>query len=264
MPQTLLYDSGSRFGRMSSMLLIELEDVDSTLNEALRTIERGVREPFVLTSARQTGGYGRFGRPWESPPGNLYWTAGLIAAESWPQDAGLTFAAGLAVSDALRRVGVSERKISLKWPNDVLIDGRKVSGILLQAGELLQERSRYVLVGIGINVAQPPLKTFYDATCIMDQGLNADVSSVQRELTTAFVARLAEWKEGGLQAFLREYALLMHGLGTTIRVTLDRDRRKSLEGKLLGLNSTGALMLELPDGTIQTVHAGDVASPSSN
>src|SRR5688572_12396617 len=101
---------------MDSLPLVALDEVDSTIAEAERRVEAGARAPFVVTAKSQTGGHGRFGRTWASPPGNLYWTIALDRQASWPADQGLTFAAGLAVGDALAAIGIEPAHLSLKWP----------------------------------------------------------------------------------------------------------------------------------------------------
>ena len=113
--------------------LLAFDAVDSTMLEAARQADRGVRGPLVIWARAQTGGRGRHGRLWSSPPGNLYWTMLLHADAGRPRDAGLSFAAGLAVLDALETAGVPAGRLALKWPNDALLDGRKVAGVLVQA-----------------------------------------------------------------------------------------------------------------------------------
>jgi BirA family biotin operon repressor/biotin-[acetyl-CoA-carboxylase] ligase len=151
--------------------LIQLDEVDSTLTEADRRVRSGLRKSAILCAQRQTQSYGRHGRSWESPRGNLYWTAILFPDSSWPSDFGLTFASGLAVADTLQSLGFERDRVRLKWPNDCLLDGGKVSGILLQSGEITTPPStKYILVGIGINVAGSPSQTFYPATSIVRTG----------------------------------------------------------------------------------------------
>src|SRR5262245_2905409 len=112
--------------------LIILDEVDSTLFEAERLIAAGLSETTVIYAKSQTAGHGRFQRAWLSPPGNLYWTMIVPRERHWPNDQGLPFASGLAVVDCLQAVGVTSSLISLKWPNDPLVGGRKISGILIK------------------------------------------------------------------------------------------------------------------------------------
>lgn len=114
--------------------VLRYEQLDSTLAEGKRLVAKGPSEHMVLVATRQTGGYGRFGRQWHAPPGNLYWTAVLVKQATWPNDPGLTFASALAVRDCLIALSVEPTRLTLKWPNDCFLDHKKVCGILLEAG----------------------------------------------------------------------------------------------------------------------------------
>src|SRR3954447_24380256 len=136
------------------MRLLEFDEVDSTMLEAERQAEAGTPTPLLIWARSQTGGVGRHGRRWSSPPGNLYWTILLRHAPEWPQDFGLTFAAGLSVLDMLEALGVDPQRLRIKWPNDCLLDGRKVAGILTVATLMpgvAAARGGHVSVGIGVN-----------------------------------------------------------------------------------------------------------------
>ena len=109
--------------------LVALASVGSTNDEAARLADTGVPEGTVVWSREQTGGRGRRGRHWASPPGNLYTSTILRPACAAPRAAELGFVAALAVADIVP-VG---RPVRLKWPNDVLVDGGKIAGILLES-----------------------------------------------------------------------------------------------------------------------------------
>ena len=239
--------------------LVQLDEVDSTLTEAERRVRSGLRKDVILCAQRQTRSYDRHGRSWDSPHGNLYWTAILFPDGSWPSDLGLPFAAGLAVADTLRTLGFEQNRIRLKWPNDCLLDGSKVSGILLQSSEISASPSvKYTLVGIGINVRNAPSQTFYPATSIMQAGLRTELSTVRDILTRSFLTRMREWKQFGFLGLFDPYTSLLDGVGSTVQVATDRERKNIMTGTHLGIDRSGALMLKTETGEVRTITAGDV------
>ncbi len=224
--------------------------------EAARQAAAGRRGPLVICAGAQTGGVGRHGRNWSSPPGNLYWTALLDDSADIPRDAGLAFAAGLAIIDALAAIGVPPGRLRLKWPNDVLLDGRKLAGLLVEAS-VSGARAR-TIVGIGINVATSPPDAAFPATALADAGPPPALDTVRDALITAFFRRRSQWHRSGLAALRDEVADRLHGLGAPATVALDRDRTKLLHGINEGLAPSGALRLRTADGTLHTLLAGDV------
>jgi BirA family biotin operon repressor/biotin-[acetyl-CoA-carboxylase] ligase len=214
----------------------------------------------VVSAKSQTGGYGRFGRAWTSPPGNLYWTMALARQPHWPADHGLTFAAGLAVADVLAAAGVDPGRIRLKWPNDALVDERKIAGVLAKASNVAAAGApASAIVGIGINVASYPEDAVFPATSLIAAGIpHASVDALRDLLTQAFLARLAQWEDGGFPALRPDYERRLHGIGRLARITADRDRTSFIQGINRGIDATGALRLELASGEIHLVRAGDV------
>lgn len=224
--------------------------------EAARQAAGGRRGPLVICARAQTGGIGRHGRNWSSPPGNLYWTALLDDPADIPRDAGLAFAAGLAITDALAALGIPPDRLRLKWPNDVLLDGRKIAGLLVEAS--VSGAQARTIVGIGINVATSPPNAAFPATALADAGPPPDLGAVRDALAAAFFRRRSQWHQTGLAALRDEVADRLHGVGAPATVALDRDRTDLLHGINEGLAPSGALRLRTADGTLHTLLAGDV------
>lgn len=133
-----------------------LDETDSTNAEAMRMAAGGARGPLWITAARQAAGRGRRGRPWSSPEGNLYATL-LLNPPGGPELAALrSFTASLALFDTLVEVTGRAQLFALKWPNDVLLSGRKLAGILLESSEAREGRGAALAVGIGVNLATHP------------------------------------------------------------------------------------------------------------
>src|SRR3954452_15550214 len=242
------------------MRILAFDEIDSTMLEADRQVEAGESGPLLIWAKRQTGGQGRHGRSWSSPPGNLYWTMLLNRAPGWPKDFGLTFAAGLAVADALEALGVPASRIRLKWPNDCLLDDRKVAGVLIRAS--LTAGLGWVIVGIGVNLVSAPPDAFFPAGSLAGAGF-AGVGVVDRRdrLTAAFLARLAQWQASGLPGLHQELARRLYGVGEVVRVALDADRTIIEEGVSEGLDRDGTLLLRRADGAQRRIQAGDVLPP---
>ena len=236
--------------------VLSLDTVDSTMLEAARQAAAGRRGPLVVCARAQTGGVGRHGRRWSSPPGSLYWTMLLDDPAALPRDAGLGFAAGLAIIDTVTGVGIGRNRLRLKWPNDILLDGHKLAGLLVEAS--MTGSQVRTIVGIGINVASCPPDAAFPATCLAEEGAAADLEMLRDALTGAVLRRRAQWHRSGLAPLRDEAAACLHGVGAAVTVALDRDRTDLLEGINEGLTPSGALRVRTPDGVLHTLLAGDV------
>jgi BirA family transcriptional regulator, biotin operon repressor / biotin---[acetyl-CoA-carboxylase] ligase len=220
----------------------------------LRSGER-VSEGYWLRAERQTGGRGRRGRAWESPVGNLYCSTAVHLGPSDHPAHALSFVAALAVHDMLMEQltasGVANAK--LKWPNDVLVDGQKLAGILL---ELVGSS---VVVGIGVNVAHAPNLPDRKATSIgqLNGHRAADASAILGHLAHHFACRTAQWRSEGLGSILHDWEDRAHLAGT--RLSVSGENGDVLNGAFAGLDSLGALRLRLDDGTVRVIHAADVS-----
>ena len=236
--------------------LIECDTVGSTNTEALAVARAGERGPLWITARSQTSGRGRRGRAWVSEPGNLY--ASLLLTDPSPPDraAELSFVAALAVHDAGASLVVpAAARVALKWPNDLLIDGKKFSGILIE-GE-----GPTVVVGIGINCAHHPKDTAFPATDLAAEGVDVTVEGLFMELSAAMVRRIAQWnRSAGFEATRADWLRHAAGVGGPMRVALAQGERS---GRFETVDARGRLILRLPDGAIETVTAGDVSAFSA-
>ncbi|GIU66101.1 biotin--[acetyl-CoA-carboxylase] ligase [Candidatus Phycosocius spiralis] len=232
------------------------DSLDSTNDEARRLSEQGETGPLWLRSLKQTKGRGRRGRTWYSEPGNLFAT-GLITLECSPAEAAnLSFVAALAVAEAIDH-HVPQNLVSLKWPNDVLIEGRKTSGILLESWQ--GANGFHIAIGIGVNVLTYPHAMDQQITCVARHLLNGQptvtVEILFEALRRHFQTWFDVWVEAGFAPIAQAWLTRATGVGQPIMVRLQHE---TLEGRFLGLSMTGALQLEQRDGTIADVAAGDV------
>lgn len=230
--------------------------VASTNALALAYARAGRAGPLWVTAERQTAGRGRRGRCWESPPGNLYATL-LLTAPCRPERAPqLSFVAALAVHDAvlLSALAAPER-LRLKWPNDLLLDGAKLAGILVE-GETSAEGAFSAAVGIGVNCVSHPAAASYAATDLRQAGLAVDVAALFGRLADAMQARLAQWRGGeGFAATRSDWLLRTARIGDAIRVR----SRDEVEGAFAGIDEDGRLLLSLANGGVQAFAAADTS-----
>ncbi len=243
--------------------VLRFDTLDSTNAEARRRAEAGEGGPLWIVAARQTAGRGRRGRNWETGAGNLAATL-LISTDRAPIEAALiSFATALAVFD-LAADWVPEALLALKWPNDVLLDGRKVSGVLIESGRGADGRL-WLAVGVGVNLKTPPDAPERPATALADH-LRADRPSpptpeaALTRLDAALRQWLSVWDGSGTEALLTAWSARAGGMGGPCAVRLDQE---TIEGVAEGLDPDGALRLRLPDGTIRRITAGDVFFPGA-
>lgn len=208
----------------------------------------GAPEGSWLRAERQTSGKGRQGRAWESPPGNFYGSTLVRLRPTDPPAPTLAFVAAVALEDAVavfRRPGDAV----LKWPNDLLIDGAKLSGILLErAGDA-------VVAGIGVNLAHHPDLPYRPATSLAAQGVTVDAATFADVLADSFARWLSRWRDEGLAPIRQRWLDRAHPGGTALTARLPDGTTR--EGLFEGLSAEGALMLRTRTG-VELVHAGDV------
>jgi len=226
--------------------------VGSTNSEALALARAGEPVPFWMTARTQTAGRGRRGRSWVSPPGNLYATL-LLRDPSLPAIAPqLSFVAALAVHDAVTVFKTLDVPLVLKWPNDVIFCNAKLAGVLIEG----EGTPLIVAIGIGINCAHHPGDTDQPATDLHAQGINAAPAELFAALSVATARRLRQWDRGhGFAAIRVDWLARAHAPGSELKVRLPE---RVLRGRFTALDESGRLLLRLPDGSIETITAGDV------
>lgn len=209
-----------------------------------------------ITAQRQMQGRGRRGRPWASEAGNLY--ASLLLVDPAPVEriGTLPLVAALAVYNALRPLFAAvPQALAIKWPNDVLIDGAKVNGILLES-TALPTGQLAVVIGCGINCTHHPGNPLYPATDLKACGFDIPPERMFPALAASCARELERWDRGRGFGLIREdWLRAARGLGQPIRINM-ADR--VLEGRFADLDSRGYLLLEDASGSITPVSAGDL------
>jgi BirA family transcriptional regulator, biotin operon repressor / biotin---[acetyl-CoA-carboxylase] ligase len=233
--------------------VVFLDVVDSTNAQALRLAKAGERGPLWIVAKEQSGGRGRRGRAWISPPDNLYATLMTIdpaPAEAAPQ---LGFVAALALHDAAVAVAPAlASRLALKWPNDLLCAGRKIAGILIEG----EGNPVVAAVGVGVNCRHHPDATELPATDFATEGAQVDAATLFGHLTGAMQARLTLWNRGaGFAAVRAAWLSRALGLGQEIRVRL---AERETTGRFETIDDAGRLVLRTAKGEVEAVAAGDV------
>lgn len=223
---------------------------ESTNDDVAALAERGAPEGSWLRADRQTGGRGRQGRQWESQPGNLYCSTLVRLRVGDPEAPSLSLVAAVALHDVTQTYA-PDVPLMLKWPNDLLVSGAKLAGILLE------RREDAVIVGIGVNLAEYPVGIERAATSLRHiTGSGPDPQTFLEQLACSFAEWLARWRSEGIEAIRRSWLTRAHPVGTALSTTDAEGKR--IDGLFDGLDRSGALRLRLSDGTIETVQAGDV------
>ncbi|WP_313670495.1 biotin--[acetyl-CoA-carboxylase] ligase [Sandarakinorhabdus sp.] len=223
-----------------------LTEVGSTNDWLLARAEALPDGHWVITD-RQTAGRGRRGRVWNDGAGNFMGSV-LVKADGPVQQ--LSFVAALALHDALAALTGQPARFTLKWPNDVLLDGTKCSGILLERqGEAL-------VIGMGVNLVYHPDATERPATSLAAAGLPVPTpAALLDELAAAFAHWRHIWARDSFAPIRTAWLRRASGVGSRIVARLGSE---SPEGLFTGLADDGALLMQLDDGTTRAIHAGEV------
>ncbi len=234
-----------------------IPEVGSTNDVARDLLRAGATPGFVVRADIQTGGRGRRGRAWASPAGNLYMSAAIAPDRPTPEWPLLSLMAAASLAESLITVtnGDLGGRIGIKWPNDVLVGGRKISGILLET-EMVSGRMAAV-VGIGVNIASHPDGTRLGATHLDEVASgHSGIDGVFAGILEALDGQLTAWEQDGAEHALATWR--RHGLWIGERISVETGQG-DIAGRFEGVTDAGLLRLRGDDGR-ETVHAaGDVS-----
>lgn len=209
----------------------------------------GAPEGAWLRAESQTGGKGRSGRQWISPPGNLHATTLVRLQPSDPPAPSLALVAAIALHETASAYAQG-RTLTLKWPNDLLYEGAKLAGILLE------READSVAAGIGVNLAHHPDLQDRPTTSVASFAEAApDPATFLTDLAQSFKRWLGIWRGAGLSAIRAEWLRRAHPVGTALSAALPQEQ---FDGLFDGLDEAGALRLRLADGSVRVIQAGDV------
>ncbi len=231
--------------------LVAVPEIDSTNADVLRRAENGEAEGFAIRADTQSAGRGRRGRAWDSPKGNLYLS---ILVDAPPATAGqVGFAAALALIDAIEAEANRDiPNLCCKWPNDLVLDGAKVAGLLLEA---VPDHDQ-VVIGFGVNVVPTDVENaLYPVDSLATTGVTFDLDGLSGHICAALASWLDTWRTVGFAPLRKAWLARAQGLHRPIVVQLPGE---SVEGTFQGLSEDGALLLDQGEAVTRTIAAGDV------
>lgn len=239
--------------------LLSYDVLDSTNEEAKRLAGGGASHGAVIWAKRQSAGRGRMGREWISAEGNLFVSV-LLSPECDLQTCSqLSFVAAVAGAETLAGIVPGDEDISCKWPNDILLAGKKVGGILLESFTTLDERGKekqWVVVGVGINVDSFPEHVMFPATCVRNAGVEIiSAKIVLSRFIYNFIHQYDAWVKGGFKPVQKEWLKRAYRIGHGVEVLMGENK---IEGMFDGIDAAGRLLVRGDSGAIQGISAGDV------
>ena len=236
--------------------------VASTNNWAKRSAKLGACDGTVFLAGSQTAGRGRLDRSWVSPAGGLWFSVVLRPRVRPPEAVGLVFVASLAVAKVLEELYKLETRV--KWPNDVLVNSKKVCGILAEM-KSDGENVEYVVVGVGVNAdfdvkESLPKKLWETATSLEDEFCRkVELEPLLRALLEKLEGLYSVFLEEGVSVILKGWREYAGFLGRQVEVVSGNER---LAGLATDVDGSGFLVLKLKDGTVKHVFAADIVSLS--
>lgn len=239
-----------RTGGEGALLIATVRTVaetGSTNADVAELARSGASEGLWLRAERQSAGKGRQGRAWVSPVGNLYASTLVRLRPSDPAAATLALVSAVSLEETVRTFGV---EATLKWPNDLLVEGAKLSGILLERVD------DAVIIGFGVNLSEAPQGLDRISTSMAALGIAPDPQLFAETLAESFERWLSRWRGEGLASVRDRWTARAHPTGTALTARLADG--SSLDGLFDGLDANGALMLRLADGSVRVIHAADV------
>jgi BirA family transcriptional regulator, biotin operon repressor / biotin---[acetyl-CoA-carboxylase] ligase len=244
---------------MNDYHLLSYDVLDSTNAEARRLAGGGASHGAVIWAKRQTDGRGRMGREWVSPEGNLYVSILLEVPKLSDSLTQLSFLAADAVAETLESMVDDAVDVRCKWPNDVLVNGKKLCGILLESFSTIDaygKNRHWVVVGIGINIDYFPENVLFPATSMKALGVElVSAKIVLSRLIYNFIHHYDHWMKKGFTSVRTAWLKRAHMLGHRVQVQV---ANTAINGVFEGINETGAMLVHESGGRIQEILAGDV------
>lgn len=244
--------------------------LDSTNAEAKRLVQKGLvshsdsSEWSVIMSESQSAGRGRHGKEWISPAGNLYMSILIPICMPSFRATEMSYVSALALTDVLKEALSGDVPICLKWPNDVLLNNRKVAGILIESvGSTPEGVVEWLVIGIGVNVASAPDGILeYDATCLREYDSKLRTPQQLKEaILAALWRRYQAWKADGFEPVREAWIAMAQGLGSDVKV---KQFNRYYNGLFKGVNSKGEIVLLLKDGTLMTFSSAELLTSDAN
>ncbi len=232
-----------------------IEETSSTNTLCMDYAAAGEEGNLWITANRQTAGKGSRGREWTGKTGNLF--ASLLLTDPSPKKrlADLTFIAAISVRQAIKSYSMSNNEIKLKWPNDVMLNSKKCSGILLES--VTHNDANYVVMGIGINCQHFPANTLHPATSLFAEGIEVSAGALFLSLANAVANNISFWNKGNNFTSIRQKWLdNAYGLGREVSVKIPGQAEQI--GHFISIDANGYMLLETKSGETKQVSTADI------
>jgi BirA family transcriptional regulator, biotin operon repressor / biotin---[acetyl-CoA-carboxylase] ligase len=230
------------------------DTLSSTMDEARSRALQGAEEDSVIVAFQQSQGRGRRGRVWESILGNLYFTYITYLDIPLAQAPQLSLVSCVAVGEELRTLLPPTHALTYKWPNDLLLNEKKVGGLLLESVSIPGKKAIGYLIGCGLNVKSHPQQMRYPATSFQDEGIYLSLEEVLHRVVSSLQRYIVLWRKEGFAPIQALWMKKAANLEKKISIDL---QGKILEGVFKGIDEEGALILATPQGLVK-VNAGEV------
>jgi BirA family biotin operon repressor/biotin-[acetyl-CoA-carboxylase] ligase len=232
------------------------ESCDSTNSMATRYARRGDAGPVWIVAGSQTAGRGRKGRQWASTNGNLFTSLMFRPALSLPQLSALPYVVALGIRDAFVAVGCKTVNVKCKWPNDVLLNGKKAAGVLIESSAKGNGQLDHLTIGIGVNLEGSPSNAIFPATsCFEETGKLYTPREFLVALAATMKSRIDSWDVKNFSEIKSEWLANAWGMGSTRRVNTAAD---CFDAELVTLDDEGGLIVRLENGDKRTIVTADI------
>jgi BirA family biotin operon repressor/biotin-[acetyl-CoA-carboxylase] ligase len=240
---------------LHSYHLLSFDELDSTNEEAKRLAKGGGCHGAVIWAKRQTAGKGRMGRSWVSSEGNLFVSILLQPEKSLKEFSQLSFVAAVATAEAIKPLLSPKQRVQCKWPNDIILDERKLGGILLESFQDSVGHA-WVTVGIGVNIESCPPRTEFPATCLKEAGVElVSAKIILSRLIHHFIEAYNYWNMKGFPPIRKAWMENAWGVGRRITARWPDGEE---EGMMDGIDRDGSLLLSVSPGEKRHIHAADI------
>ena len=231
---------------VNSWKWLDYNELESTNDEALRL--SSTEDKLIVTSKVQTKGKGRLGRKWKSFDGNLFMS--ILMPWSISENNALVFIISVALQKTVKQI-LPNANVKIKWPNDVLVNDKKISGILIEVGE-----QGKVVIGIGVNIKKSPQdeNIIYPTTSLFEEGINIDRVDFMKKFISSFEEIKDVYLKEGMAEIVKIWQAEAKGIGEKIKIKLLNNEKT---GVFQGIDNTGRIILDI-NGNIETFNAGDV------
>ena len=247
---------GALLSLLNDYHLLSFETIDSTNEEAKRIAIGGGSHGAVVWAKEQEEGKGRSGREWQSDDGNLFVSMLLRPGCDIEALSQLSYVAALAAYHTIEDVLGEDADIKLKWPNDLLVNDKKVAGILLESFTIPGDDERWAVVGLGMNIESSPSDVRFPATSLKEEGVEIiSAKIVLSRYVHCFIENYNQWSRRGFSAIRRQWQQAAWALKEQVTVQVGNDE---IRGEFRGVDAEGGLIIQQSAKERLIVHAGDM------